>query len=542
MFLKKPLFNNLSIAILMACLVAVLLTITAPAVGLTWDEPAYIAGAESAAAWFGLLVRHPLQALGPAEIERYWTVNSEHPPVEKIWSGLVWSLARVVFDDLTANRLGVMLGVAGLVAMLYWWIASAYGRAAGLFAALALLSLPRFFFHAHLAALDVPAAVGAFAVTFLFWKTVDRRGWAWGLLWGIAWGLAVAVKLNGVFIPVSLAAWCLLFRRERSILLRFLLMGVSAFAVFVLIWPWLYHDTWNRLLAYIDFHVHHFPIGQWYFDKFTLPPPWHFVPVMLYAVVPLTVLLLALAGMARAGKGGKDRGLAWLLVLSALVSISPFLFGKVLLYDNDRLYMPVYPFLAALAGIGFGWLIQGLRKLLERLKRPRLALPLSLLLGLALLLPQSAAMARQFPHLLSYYSEGVGGLRGATKLGLESTYWCETYAAALPYINAHARPGDTVWVEPWSYDVLLYYQLHGRLRPDLLILNPEPAFSVLGSSGPQPFTGFIYSADWIIFQNRQTQLGPAGLNSPLLAFLKNKSPVYELRVQGVPLMRLYRGK
>ena len=541
MLMRRSLFSKFSIAVLLACLTAVLLTVTAPAIGLTWDEPAYIAGADSAAAWFGLLSRDPLQALSAGGIERYWTVNSEHPPLEKIWSGLVWSLARHLYDDLTANRLGAILGAAGLVALLYWLVAGAYGKAAGLFAALALLCMPRFFFHAHLAALDVPAAVGAFAVTFLFWQTVDRKGWAWGLLWGAAWGLAVAIKLNGVFIPFSLVIWCLVFRRKRALLLRFLLMGIIAVAVFVLIWPWLYHQTWSRLLVYMEFHLHHFPIGQWYFGRFTLPPPWNFVLVILWAVVPLTVLLLSLTGMARAGRGKKDRGLAWLLILSVLASISPFLLGKSLLYDNDRLFMPVYPFLAALAGIGFGWLLQGLRSLLVRLQRPALALPLSLLLGLALLLPQSVAMSRQFPHLLSYYSEGVGGLPGATRLGLETTYWCETYATALPYLNAHAKPGDTIWIEPWSYDVLFYYQLHGQLRPDLRILNPEPALSILGTSAPQPVTGTIYSADWIIFQYRQTQYGPAGLKSPLLALLKNKTPVFELSYQGMPLMRLYQG-
>jgi len=54
-------------------------------------------------------------------------------------------------------------------------------------------------------------------------------------------------------------------------------------------------------------------------------------------------------------------------------------------------------------------------------------------------------------------------------------------------------------------------------------------------------TGTIYSADWIIFQYRQTQYGPAGLKSPLLALLKNKTPVFELSYQGMPLMRLYQG-
>jgi 4-amino-4-deoxy-L-arabinose transferase-like glycosyltransferase len=313
--------------------------------------------------------------------------------------------------------------------------------------------MPRFFFHAHLAALDVPVAVGTFAVTFLFWKTIDRKEWWWGILLGVAWGLVVATKLNGVFIPIALVIWFLVFRRKWSVVLRLFMMGVFFVLTFFLVWPWLYHQTWERVMEYVNFHIHHYQIGQWYFGQFTLHPRWHFAPVMLWAVLPLTVLLLAFVGMARAGKGRQDNGLAWLLIISAFVSLSPFLFGKNLLYDNDRLFMSVFPFLAALAGIGFGWALTGLRKLAERMKGQGVSLPVSILLAAALLAPQSVAMTGLYPHLLSYYSEGVGGLPGATKLGLETTYWCETYSEAFPYINEHAERGDFVWAEPWSYDV-----------------------------------------------------------------------------------------
>jgi hypothetical protein len=250
-------------------------------------------------------------------------------------------------------------------------------------------------------------------------------------------------------------------------------------------------------------------------------------------------MLLALVGAARAGKGNQDNGLAWLLVISAFVSISPFLFGKSLLYDNERLFMPVFPFLASLAGIGFGWVISGLRRLMERLKRPGLALPIGILLSAALLAPQSAAMAGLYPHLLSYYSESVGGLPGATKLGLESTYWCETYASAFPYINKNARQGDIIWVEPWSYDVLIYYQTVGSLRQDVQIMNPYSVLSVLGPKAPQPVSGRFEDADWYIFQFRQSQYGLDGLSYWPLRFLSSKTPVLEVNYKGIPLMRLY---
>ncbi|PKN92154.1 MAG: glycosyl transferase [Chloroflexi bacterium HGW-Chloroflexi-6] len=531
--------GNGSIALLLACLTIILLTVTAPAIGLTWDEPAYIAGANSVAGWFEALAENPGQAFGPEIIQKYWSVTHEHPPVDKIVSGLVWLAARNFFDELTANRLGNMLLVALLVALLYLMLAQVYGKAAGLFAVAALIAMPRFFFHAHLAALDVPVAVGTFVVTFLFWKTIDRNEWWWGLLLGVAWGLVVATKLNGVFVPIAFVIWLLVFRRKGSLALRLVLMGLTAILTFFVIWPWLYYQTWDRVVEYVGFHVFHYDIGQWYFGQFYLPPPWHFVLVILWAVVPLTTLLLALAGMARAGKGQRDNGLAWLLTISAFVSILPFLFGKSLLYDNDRLFMPVYPFLAALAGVGFAWAQGKARKLAEQVRRPGLALPISLLLAILALTPQSLAMVRQYPHLLSYYSESVGGLSGATKLGLETTYWCETYASALPYINAHASPGDKIWIEPWSYDVLLYYQRIGMLREDVLILNPYLAFSILGLDGPQPVIGRFGNADWYIFQYRQTQYNWDGEQYPPLQTLESNSPVYEVIQDGIPLMRLY---
>jgi len=528
----KP--GNGTIAILLACVTTIVLTTTAPAIGMTWDEPAYIEGANFYARWFWMLVKDPARAIEPTTIETYWGVNHQHPPVEKIWSGLVWLVARYFFDQLTAFRFGPILMVALLEALLYLMIAGTYGQVAGLFAAAALMTLPRFFFHAHLAALDVPVAVASFAITFLFWKTVDWKGWAWGLLWGVVWGLAVAVKLNGVFIPIALLIWFLIFRRKWSVALRLFLMGLIAVPTFFLVWPWLYYQTWTRVLEYFNYHLHHVMMGQWYFGQFYMPPPWHFVFVILWAVVPLTVMAMFLAGILRAGKGRRDGGLAWLLLLSAFVSISPFIFGKSLLYDNERLFMPVFPFLSALAGIGFGWLVTRFKKLLERLKRPALAVPTAVILGIALLSPQLVTMAGLYPHLLSYYSETVGGLPGATKLGLETTYWCETYAAAIPYINSHAKPGDVIWSE--AIYVFRYYQLFGRLRQDVLLTIDIPEQIGPGEQGELIFE----NADWYIFQYRQTQFGSIGGGGYLpLRILETQTPVYEVRYQGVPLMKLY---
>jgi len=204
--------------------------------------------------------------------------------------------------------------------------------------------------------------------------------------------------------------------------------------------------------------------------------------------------------------------------------------------------MGSFPFIAALAGAGFGWILVGLRKLANRVGNPALLVPVSVLLAIAFLLPQCITMAGLYPHLLSYYSEGVGGLPGATKLKLETTYWCETYAAALPYINAHAQPGDRIWVEPWSYDVLVYYQMHGQLRKDVFILNDSPTQSIFGRGAPPIFIGDYSTANWIIFQYRQSQFDEMGGAIPALpGYLKRLAPaVNQVSYRGIPIMKLYR--
>jgi 4-amino-4-deoxy-L-arabinose transferase-like glycosyltransferase len=520
------------IAISLFIATAVLLYCTADPIGVTWDEPAYIPASQLHADWFEILLTTPGQALEPTTIDHYWRLTHEHPPLAMTWAGLVWKIATDVFhatNQLTAVRLGPILLAAALVALLYMLIAGRYGIPAGLFAATGLLSMPRFFLHAHLASLDVPVTVMWFLFIFIFWKTVDRKGWAWGILWGFLWGLAVATKLNGVFIPLVPIIWGLLFRRKSSLAGRLILMGAVAVATFILVWPWLYHQTLLRILEYVHFHLNHVVIGQWYRGVFYAPPPWFYVYVVLWAVVPLTLLGTSLLGILRGVKARRqDNDLAWLLIVNVVVAILPFTFGKMLLYDSDRLFMPVYPFLAALAGIGFGWLLDGIRKVLANRKRSALALPAGLLLGIALLLPQTMSAANQYPHLLSYYAEGVGGVRGAARLGLETTYWCETYAAALPYINAHAEAGDTIWTQAWSFDVLKYYQKIGQLRSDVIVLNVGMGYLELKD------------VDWFIFEYRQTQYGLAGEARYLpLKLLKAQTPVLELDYQGIPLMKLY---
>lgn len=533
--------NPKQIAILISIFVFILLLATASNIGLTWDEPAYIAASESYIKWVGEVFTNPTEAFTEESITNAWTVNKEHPPLNKVWSGFVWSIAKNFTNDLLAHRMGNMILVAILAGLLYFWIQDSYGQVAGFASVAALLTMPRFFFHAHLSALDVPTAFSVFVVTFLFWKTLNHKQWTWGLLLGVLWGLALATKINAVFIPITFVLWLLIFRRKLYLFVRLFIMGVTALPIFFLAWPWLYYDTIERITEYYLFiTVDHWEIGQYYLGQFFMPPPWHFGFVMLWAVLPISLTILYFTGIICAGIARQDKGLSWLLFLSALTPILAIAIGQTMVYDNERLIMVSFPFLAGLAGIGFAYLASGLEKLSASWNKPNVVRSGIILLALIAFVPQIISMIRLYPHLLSYYGESVGGIRGANELGLETTYWCETYQLALPILNEQAQPGDLVWVDPWSHDVMIYYQTHGYLRDDILILAPASVPSVLGADAPMPVSRIMNEADWYVVQSRQTTLGETADKNPMLQIFANHEVVYEHQLDGVTIFTLYR--
>ncbi len=531
--------NDKRIAIILALLTLVLLVATAPQIGLTWDEPAYIAASESYAEWFGELVSNPKQALEQETIDSYWGINHEHPPVDKIWSGAAWRVSRLIFNDLVAHRMGNMLLVAALVAMLYLIVATEYGRTAGFIAAAALLTLPRFFFHAHLASLDIPAAVMVFAVLFVFWRTKDRTG-LWSTIGlGVVWGLAVATKVNAVFVMPILFLWLLIFKREIRLFVRLVLSSIIAFPIFLLSWPWLYPALFERIDEYIRFiTIDHWEIGQFYLHEFHMPPPWHFPFVMSFAVVPLTLMLFCLVGVVRTAVEKKNRGLGTLFLFNALVPMIVLSVGESMVYDNERLFMPTFVYIAALAGAGLDWVLSGIRNGLKRMKRESLMRPATAILILLVFIPHLALAVPLYPHWLSYYSESIGSLPGARRMGLETTYWCETFAESLAFINDNAESGDSVWTDPWSHDVMVYYQLQGRLRDDVWIATPPYATSILTPDARLLVREF-YEADFVVVHYRQTSIGEDPATSPILAWVTSREPDVRISYLGVPLLDVY---
>lgn len=518
--------------LLLGVFTVLLLVVTAPQIGLTWDEPTYMVAAEMYPQWYAELFTRPSYALSTEGIARYWSTSHEHPPLSKVWSGFVWLGARHFLDDLTAHRLGNMLLAGVLVMLLYQLIARSYGSVAGLVATFALLTMPRFFFHAHLAAIDVPVTAMIFAVFYAFWLGHDHADFKWTLLLGLIWGLALTTKITALFIPpIVLSAWVVIFQRRRYLFIRLAFMVLIGVGLFLFSWPWLYHGLLKHLTDDVGFMtINRSPVEQYYLGELYTPPPWHFPFIITIAVIPFTILLLTMVGTLSMLGHREDRPLVGLLLMAIFVSLAIFTTGLGQVFDNERFMMPVFPFLAALTGIGFIRTIPIAEKFLAGRKlRLRKHLLVTMMIAVAFV-PHVLLAYDLYPHLLSYYSEAIGGVYGAKRLGLETTYWCETYREVLPYLNTHVRHGAVINAE--CQDVLIYYQLHGLLRPDLQIAN--------GPKAVPAFPGFrlnrstFKEADYVIVQNRQS-----GFYRPLRLWMQERNPIYEVKYRKLSLISIY---
>lgn len=476
--------------------------------GITWDEPAYFGSAASQVEWVGRLIRDPGAALQRDAVFEAWDwdhYHNPHPPLYKVAMGLTWWAGNRALGPLVAFRLASALLFATLVLVAFRWATAAWGGIAGLGSALSILLMPRLFGHAHIGATETPLVAAWVAATAAGWWAIERRRTLGWVLAGLAWGFAAGTKFTGLLVIVPLAAWGV-WRDPRATLRG---LPIAALVGAALCWalnPMLWFDPRFFVARWLWESLHreaYAPIATWYLGKaYAFDAPWHHPFVMTAAVTPLGILALAAAG-AIVGLRRLDPA----VVLCA--GTVAFFWGLMLLpdaphHDGVRMFIVVLPFLGLLAGYG-------LERVWERVAgRGR-----ALVAGLAFL-PAAVQLAWVHPYELAYYSEIVGGVRGARALGLETTYWMDAYTGpVLEWMNEELPQGARVYVfgEPLA---LRIRQAWGGLRPDIEVGAP-PA-----------------QAEWALVQMRRSYMGPE-----LVDLVARGRPSFVVELQGVPLVAIY---
>ncbi|MFH0901032.1 MAG: glycosyltransferase family 39 protein [Pseudomonadota bacterium] len=514
--------------VLVAGTTAVLLA-TAPAQGVHRDEAYYMKAGEQYATYYEHALTGKLDApLARESIARYWSYNSEHPPLMKLLYGLSWRLfhrcdcaeerdlhpgvARLergrhrtlaFLSETSAFRLPTMVLFGLLGALVYLFFVEAFGSRVGA-AAAALLTIaqPRAFFHASTASFDLPAATWWFATSYAYWRALEG-GKLRALATGLLYGLFLSTKLQSFFLPFALGGhWLFLAMSRRRQKLGWptpaplIAMVVVGPLVFAALWPHLWHDTVRRLGGYLAFHWKHVHYNFEYLGhNFNRPPyPWHEPLGMLVTTAPVILLALALAGTALLGAasrleqqqqqqrqrqrqrrrqtGDKLSRATWLLILlGVLVPMAPFFFGRTPIFGETKHWLATMPHLAILAGIAVA--LVGKRLAVELSPRPVVGCLMGVALAGVTAAPAVVETMRSHPYALSHYNALVGGAPGGAELGMNRQFWGYAIAGLLPWMNANLPPNTKLYLHDCNHDAFEMYRREHLIRPDIVDAGME---------------------------------------------------------------------
>jgi hypothetical protein len=515
--------SDFLVAALLLVLVTAVTLAAASAQGINRDEAYYMHAAEQYVSyWEHTLTGRLEKPLSDASIARYWSYIWEHPPFMRLVDGVSWRLLHrchcaedrawhpasaqlesgrhrtlALASETASFRLPTTIGFGLLGALVYLFFVEAFGvRPGALAAALLTVAQPRAFFHAATAGLDLPVATLWFATAYLYWRALARRT-AWSfIVVGTVYGLFLATKLQAFFLPLALGAhWLAIGLRSRATKREgasayekpsrwptpwpFIAMATIGPVVLLALWPWLWHETLARFLAYLRFHLHHVHYDFEYLGhNYEEPPfPWHEPVGMLLTTAPVMLLVLAAAGalvLARRGVGffseqlaRDDRGTVMLLLLAGLAPVAPFFFGSVPIYGETKHWLATMPYIAIAAGVGLSRLAASLFEECGIRDRPLArAFVWTGLLAVAVA-PAAVETAHSHPYGLSHYNALAGGAPGGADLGMNRQFWGYSVRGLLPWLNQRLPPNARLYLHDWNHDAYLVYLRERLLRPDI---------------------------------------------------------------------------
>jgi hypothetical protein len=491
---------------------------TAGSLGFARDEGFYFHAGRQYSRWYDLLLARNPEAFEQGTIDSIFSYNHEHPSLTKSLFGLSWEYlhekTHLFAEASTAFRFPGMVWAGLTLWVTYLLGARAYGRSAGVLAAVLLGLMPRVFYNAHLCCFDVPIMSMWTLSVYVYWRSVQEKTITWAVLAGIVFGLTLLTKHNAwelpfVYLPHALLVHHRSFARNLAVGRVVLPASLVAMAilgplVFYCGWPWIWADPIGRVREYVEFMLNHDYYNMEFLGhNYNAPPsPRSYMPVMILATVPTVTLALAGYGGGERLANLVRRAAAWakgewsrlsasrdvapnrmpqvraggthdaaetdvLFFLALAAPLAPFLLlSKTPIFGGTKHWLPAYPFLAVFAGRGFQLTLAALRRAWPGLKGSALTWS-EVGLAFGLCLGPLAITSHSHPFGLSAYVPLVGGTAGGADLGLNRQFWGFTTQSVEPYLDKNAPRRASVFIHDTAWDAWQELQAEGRVRPDL---------------------------------------------------------------------------
>jgi Dolichyl-phosphate-mannose-protein mannosyltransferase len=453
--------------------------------GFVWAENDYLDDMDRIPVWasqlWSLGLRQGIADLTHPywEVLRYW---NPHPPLYK-YLGIA---SRAVLPGVpfpTAERIPTMLLYAACCTVVFHVLLKRRGWLAGLVGAAGLLFMPRFASYSGYCTPDMPVAVSWLFIALAYERyEVTRQKWWLGLTAAI-FAFAMGCKISALVMVPALGCLMLLWRARKG--WREVLWGASGLALvlllgllaLVVLFPFAWPAPISRTLQLFEqarAWGKEAPFSVLFFGE-VIPYttlPWYFTPVTLLLVTPPLTLALGLLGLFWPRK--RDTLWQTLAVVFGFWLVF-LLFPNTPKYDNERQILMLFPLLAMLAGMGAQDLLERLSQRVQPKVRPALVL----LLGPMVVAVMALELLGAVPVPMSYYSEVVGGLPGAARLGFEPTYAMEVLSTSTLKSLEEGLPAGARLTSLPAPGFVEFLQKRGYLRPDIQLARAGGPFYLL---------------------------------------------------------------
>jgi hypothetical protein len=267
---------------------------------------------------------------------------------------------------------------------------------------------------------------------------------------------------------------------------------------------------------------------------------------MLMVTVPIGILFFSLLGAIRSLRDTAtlENRASFLILLGFL--LLPFVFMSSLATPHDamRMYMPTFPFLALLAGIGGSTLLDSLGDMGKKASWAAL-----LVLCLVIAAPGAAAISQGTHVTANYYNTVTGGISGAYDKDLEMDYYGESYREAVLWLNDNAPEGARIHTH-LAWNILETYKYGDIGQISYRLGQGKHALGeVSGSLGSFSFdqAGLLREdielveteeeSDYYIMLNRRSSVD---ISERFGEYLKSCQPVHSIYAGGVPQTLIYK--
>ncbi|MDR1270511.1 MAG: hypothetical protein LBK82_13395 [Planctomycetaceae bacterium] len=429
-------------------------------------------------------------------LESYCFTEEGHPHFPVFLNSFGQVIAPPFLPEIVQFRFGSLAFFSLAIGAVFYRLQQEFDSVTAVFIIVSILLIPRLFAHAQIAAYD-SVLISAWLLSWAFFPCALKS--SWGTLWfGCAVGLTISSKFSGCGVLLPPVLWLvirLIANRfvsvENRLRIDVLPKRIFLTIFFALLTFWLFSPRlWlapiTGMYQYFYLNTHRtLNIAVLFFGNMydlTYPLPWYNTLVWSAITVPIGILVLFFAGLITIIR---DKNKHW-SGFGLFLNMSSLLFIRALpgtpVHDGIRMFVPAFPFLAIIAGIGAATLWKGVfwnrisvnkkhenkvfRNENMKIKNKFLNICLKnyLFIRLLVLLIYIASLFNMFwyaPQWLSFYNLVIGGLPGAVRAGMEPTYyWDGLDDEVLHWLCRNTNSGDKIAFSVHSPAALdLYFSL-----------------------------------------------------------------------------------